>query len=373
MSKANRGWCVLAALLALVLRGQRVMVWQSARRQDREREMALARERDMALAGEGLFKREWRPNDPLCPCGDGLGPVFNARSCLACHNQAGPGGGGGLEHNVTAFTDERLGSAREGVVHAFSIGTAETLRDIDPDLPAVSQPSLADLLIIPGKANGRLTSKIPQGVHISQRNTPALFGAGLIDELPVEVIVNNARATCRSGGRVPCTSDGRLGRLGWKGQKANLADFVQAACASELGLGNPGHPQPRPLGQPDYEARGLDLTLRQCLHRKQLDALTGPFAYAHLLGDREAVGALTPTLDHIVIDRTSQVAEDARAIQVLRQGVPVVAFVNNHFAGYIDPAAGGGGLKSERAPGGSTPNAAPGSRTGDYQGGLPVR
>jgi hypothetical protein len=52
------------------------------------------------------------------------------------------------------------------------------------------------------------------------------------------------------------------------------------------------------------------------------------------LGDREAVDALTPTLDHIVIDCGAEVELDARAIQVLRQGVPVVAFVNNHFVGY---------------------------------------
>jgi hypothetical protein len=67
---------------------------------------------------------------------------------------------------------------------------------------------------------------------------------------------------------------------------------------------------------------------------ERLDVVTGPFAYMRLLGDREAVDALTPTLDRIVIDRGEQVAEDARAIQVLRQRVPVVAFVNNHFAGY---------------------------------------
>jgi hypothetical protein len=52
------------------------------------------------------------------------------------------------------------------------------------------------------------------------------------------------------------------------------------------------------------------------------------------LGDCEAVDALTPTLDHIVIDRGGQVAADAEAIRQLRQRVPVVAFVNNHFAGY---------------------------------------
>jgi hypothetical protein len=43
--------------------------------------------------------------------------------------------------------------------------------------------------------------------------------------------------------------------------------------------------------------------------------------------------------DRIVIDRTSQVAEDARAMQIVRQRVPVVAFVNNHFAGYAPETA----------------------------------
>jgi hypothetical protein len=46
------------------------------------------------------------------------------------------------------------------------------------------------------------------------------------------------------------------------------------------------------------------------------------------------VDALTPTLDHIVLDRGEQVADDAEAIRLLRRRVPVVAFVNNHFAGY---------------------------------------
>jgi uncharacterized protein YecE (DUF72 family) len=72
---------------------------------------------------------------------------------------------------------------------------------------------------------------------------------------------------------------------------------------------------------------------------QRLDVVTGPFAYVRLLGDREAVDALTPTLDHIVIDRGEQVAADAEAIGLLRKRVPVVAFVNNHFAGYAPETA----------------------------------
>jgi uncharacterized protein YecE (DUF72 family) len=66
----------------------------------------------------------------------------------------------------------------------------------------------------------------------------------------------------------------------------------------------------------------------------QVDVVTGPFAYVRLLGDRQVVDALTPTLDRIVIDRTAQVRDDAAAMRQLRERVPVLAFVNNHFAGY---------------------------------------
>jgi hypothetical protein len=58
-----------------------------------------------------------------------------------------------------------------------------------------------------------------------------------------------------------------------------------------------------------------------------------------LLTDREAVDAPAPTLDHLVIDRGEQVAADAQAIRGLRQRVPVVAFVNNHYAGYAPQTA----------------------------------
>ena len=75
------------------------------------------------------------------------------------------------------------------------------------------------------------------------------------------------------------------------------------------------------------------------VRRTDLDVVTGPFAYIRLLGDRQAVDELTKTLDHIVIDRGPEVEMDARAIQVLQQRVPVVAFVNNHYAGYAPETA----------------------------------
>src|SRR5581483_3633997 len=97
-------------------------------------------------AGQTLFVHEWKPNDPLAGGGDGLGPVCNASSCLACHNQAGPGGGGGVEHNVTTYVYQSdavataRGLPRQGVVHAYAVRNfpRETLSLLHEELPPVS-------------------------------------------------------------------------------------------------------------------------------------------------------------------------------------------------------------------------------------------
>src|SRR5262249_31587500 len=92
--------------------------------------------------GREVVEHEWAPNHPLAP-GDGPGPVFNARSCAACHFQGGLGGGGGNEHNVTAF--EIHGRHNDptfhtGVIHNFSVDPAQKethggLRKIFPAVP----------------------------------------------------------------------------------------------------------------------------------------------------------------------------------------------------------------------------------------------
>src|SRR5262245_11794035 len=57
---------------------------------------------DVKAKGHALFVHEWTPHDPLAK-GDGLGPVFNASSCVACHHQGGAGGAGPGSANVRAF------------------------------------------------------------------------------------------------------------------------------------------------------------------------------------------------------------------------------------------------------------------------------
>lgn len=275
--RTHRVWYGVLVLLALAPVGLRALSWRAVRPQPVDPELAEA--------GKALFKHEWKPRDPLSPGGDGLGPVYNATSCLACHSQGGAGGGGGLRQNVTAFTVNPPGrpeQARDGVIHGFATKFPETLANVHPQLPALQRPSLADLVrLSPASQQGcdpahgsRLS--LPQGVHISQRNTPALFGTHLIDQIPDRVIIAQERAQRLASGLAPerdehavvgrasRLANGRIGHFGWKAQTASLSDFVQAACANELGLSNPGQDQPKPLGKPDYQSPGYDLTLEQC-------------------------------------------------------------------------------------------------------------
>ena len=54
--------------------------------------------------GRELFTREWLPGDPAGHKGDGLGPMYNDTSCVACHNQGGAGGAGSSSKNVDLIT-----------------------------------------------------------------------------------------------------------------------------------------------------------------------------------------------------------------------------------------------------------------------------
>ncbi len=60
--------------------------------------------RDRIERGEDLFLRDWSSGDALSPKGDGLGPMFNEQSCVACHKQGGVGGGGANIRNVQLLT-----------------------------------------------------------------------------------------------------------------------------------------------------------------------------------------------------------------------------------------------------------------------------
>jgi CxxC motif-containing protein (DUF1111 family) len=288
---------------------------------------------EVALGYE-LFTREWLPGDARAHGGDGLGPVYNDTSCVACHNSGGSGGGGPTSKNIDLLSaglsnavaplnvdpsgppegprdpaaeeaarlleklfDHHAGfrSSRTVVLHKF--GT-------DPNYDAWRQmrqqgQMFAGALALPplaGPVNFAVASPFeppassvaapapaavpfellqnsvtgnvgPFLVSHSQRNPTALFGLGLIDAIPAKAIEDAAGRQAVDEpvrGRVSRLKDGRIGRLGWKGQTASAEDFVLNACSVEMGLEVPGRPQAVSPQAPRYQPPGLDLTAREC-------------------------------------------------------------------------------------------------------------
>jgi CxxC motif-containing protein (DUF1111 family) len=225
--------------------------------------------------GQGLFEKAWELGKPSPAGGDGLGPLYNETSCVACHHLGGTGGGGENQRNVQMVT-----------------AVASTVRS--PQGKTLFQGELEDLH--PGFRNHagivlhRHATTAPEQERLSkidsfeavqtgteilslrkgQRNTPALFGAGLIDAIPDRVLREaEKRAFPRFPeikGRVSVLPDGRFGRFGWKGQMASLDEFVRAACSNELGLEVPGHHQASlaPAKELDASQPKLDMDEDQC-------------------------------------------------------------------------------------------------------------
>ncbi|HEX2033884.1 MAG TPA: di-heme oxidoredictase family protein [Chloroflexota bacterium] len=179
---------------------------------------------DEALLTRGaqLFAHEYSPEE-------GLGPLFNGRSCLACHNAPVPGGMGTDGLGVVI----RVGRVQDGTFDPLEgrggpVARAHSVTELG-----------ASCQVRPGPpAEATLTSV---------RNAPGLFGLGLIDAIADETIL--AGAVPRGDGvhgRAQLVVDAqgrqRVGRFGWKADAASLEGFVAEAFRNELGMTSPQVP-----------------------------------------------------------------------------------------------------------------------------------
>ncbi len=142
---------------------------------------------------------------------------FNGDSCRACHIDPTIGGAGPRGVNVM----------RHGIFNgqgAFEVATDVPTTILHKEIVIGAGPILPD-----------------ENVNVFEhRQTPPLFGMGLIDAIDdVDILANadpdDADADGVSG-RAHVTSDGRLGRLGWKAQIPSVEEFVRDAMASEMGI-----------------------------------------------------------------------------------------------------------------------------------------
>ena len=267
LDRRRRVFCV-AGVLVMVWGASQGFAW-----------LIASSDQELTAEGRELFIHEWTPNDPLSGGGDGLGPVFNANSCVACHAQGGVGGAGENKHNVRAFSvlpNRNDSNMYGGVVHANA--TAEHLLETDKQVQR-QFPIIPGGVTVIGNCQVRLEDFNP--VEFEEINTPALFGAGLIDGISDWSIRKNAWGQSLTAlgkefqgdfdatmGKVRVLPDGRVGKLGWKAQFATIEEFVATACAVEVGLSNSYRRQDQPGKFKADENAEYDMTSRQ------LDSLT---------------------------------------------------------------------------------------------------
>lgn len=152
---------------------------------------------------------------------EGLGPLFNGTSCGQCHNIPAIGGTGTMVETRAGYRDET------GAFHAPPGGTLMHLFSVPPHNCQVSIYEQANV--------------------IARRISIPLFGAGLVEAIPDEILLGLQDPDDRDGNGIrgraaivddPATGTRRVGRFGWKAQQATLLAFAADAYINEMGISN---------------------------------------------------------------------------------------------------------------------------------------
>ncbi|MGH6786914.1 MAG: di-heme oxidoredictase family protein [Novosphingobium sp.] len=208
--------------------------------------------------GRELFGKRWTE-------GEGLGPLFDGKSCLICHPRGGGGrplkGADATAENastIVRFQDDLgsygkqlqrravAGQVAEGMV---SVAYAETEFTFpDGEIVRLRKPRYRLTHGERGAAPDRFSVLI----------APKLAGVGLIEAIPEATIRAGADPADRDGdgisGRIAVTADGKLGRFGWRAEAVSIPDQIARALAFDMGLSSDLHPYPDGDCAPDCGA-----------------------------------------------------------------------------------------------------------------------
>ena len=201
---------------------------------------------DRFARGGANFRRIYTPED-------GLGPLFNENSCNACHTDPADGGTGD-QFMIRATTTR-------------SDGSCDLLGGEGANIRQQATPLL--------RAHGILFEEVPvAATEVGRFNVPFVFGLGLVEAIPEEVILARVGDPGLHGelsGRAGHNAEGQFARFGRKADVATLFDFVEEASRLEMGLTNPLHPEERgpnlrplpagadPASNPEIDLASLEL------------------------------------------------------------------------------------------------------------------
>ena len=229
---------------------------------------ASAQNRAQATFGIQMFAVEWKPTPGVQPVTDGLGPLFNRESCIACHEKNGrgraPSGPSqpmqsmlmrlsipGPEDHGGAIPVPNYGDqlqdraidtvAPEGRVHVSWDETSGRFGDGEPY--ALRRPKFEFTDLAYGKP--------PNNLLTSPRVANPVIGLGLLEAVPEASLA--ALADPKDGdhdnisGRMNVVWDApsqsmKPGRFGWKANVASVAHQSAGAARGDMGINTPVFP-----------------------------------------------------------------------------------------------------------------------------------
>ena len=172
-------------------------------------------------------------NDVETPA-NGLGPIFNERSCGACHSAGAEGGAG-------ANIEQRYGTLNADGTFNSLASTGGSLRQLFGIGTFTPSPGL--------NCNSGTDNNPAQGATLfAGRLTTPTFGGGLVELIPdatIQAIAAAQPASIRGTARFVTIhlTDGpfargqsHVARFGWKAVHASLSDFAADAYLNEMGI-----------------------------------------------------------------------------------------------------------------------------------------
>jgi CxxC motif-containing protein (DUF1111 family) len=215
---------------------------------------------DHAL-GRALFEFTWVSAPASTRSTDGLGPLYNGRSCAACHAAARRLPVDASGHAVSsAIVFKFAGPAAADPTYGAQLQTAAVR-----GLAAEGQVGISYAETLVTLADGRVVrlqkptyrvtdlgyGPLDPAIALSPRVPPSLAGVGLLERIDAATILAWA-ATERADGvagepsrPAECAGQPRcIGRFGWKAATASIDDQNALAFSLDIGMSTPRRPMP---------------------------------------------------------------------------------------------------------------------------------
>lgn len=204
--------------------------------------------------GNSLFRKSWRVAPSETTASDGLGPLYNARSCVDCHFRDGRGRPPNGPHDRALSLILRL--AKADPVYGGQIQNQAVPGQV-PEARVTVRYEEYSVILAGGEVvrlrrpEYRLSNlgygPIAPSTALSPRLAPGVFGLGLLEAIAEGDIRAGADPDDLDGdgisGRanhVRSNALGRttLGRFGWKAGQVTIADQNAAALSNDIGIAN---------------------------------------------------------------------------------------------------------------------------------------